>query len=156
MEEIGFLGIGIMGKAMAVNLLRHGFKVTVWNRTLSRVLFFSTLLTKICDLIVSLFNLKWIPHPSAFMFLFTCFFLCMSLNSSFFFFDQKLPQNMRLPYNQHQSSILAQCLCLLWIFQCDELVQHGASVGETPAAVIKKCKYTIAMLSDPAAALSVN
>nr|XP_025888473.1 succinic semialdehyde reductase isofom1 isoform X2 [Solanum lycopersicum] len=74
MEEIGFLGIGIMGKAMAVNLLRHGFKVTVWNRTLSR---------------------------------------------------------------------------------CDELVQHGASVGETPAAVIKKCKYTIAMLSDPAAALSV-
>lgn len=40
--------------------------------------------------------------------------------------------------------------------QCDELVQHGASVGETPAAVVKKCKYTIAMLSDPAAALSVN
>ncbi|KAK4374941.1 hypothetical protein RND71_005618 [Anisodus tanguticus] len=38
---------------------------------------------------------------------------------------------------------------------CDELVQHGASVGETPAAVVKKCKYTIAMLSDPAAALSV-
>jgi 3-hydroxyisobutyrate dehydrogenase-like beta-hydroxyacid dehydrogenase len=37
MEEIGFLGMGIMGKAMAMNLLRHGFKVTVWNRTLSRV-----------------------------------------------------------------------------------------------------------------------
>ncbi|KAL3531014.1 hypothetical protein ACH5RR_010336 [Cinchona calisaya] len=72
--EIGFLGMGIMGKAMAMNLLRHGFKVTVWNRTLSR---------------------------------------------------------------------------------CDELVEHGASVGETPAAVVKKCKYTIGMLSDPAAALSV-
>lgn len=40
--------------------------------------------------------------------------------------------------------------------QCDELVEHGASVGETPAAVIKKCKYTIAMLSDPSAALSVR
>ena len=39
--------------------------------------------------------------------------------------------------------------------QCDELVKHGASVKETPAAVIKKCKYTIGMLSDPAAALSV-
>ncbi|PNY12383.1 glyoxylate/succinic semialdehyde reductase 1-like protein, partial [Trifolium pratense] len=38
---------------------------------------------------------------------------------------------------------------------CDELVEHGASVGETPAAVVKKCKYTIAMLSDPSAALSV-
>ncbi|CAI9107218.1 OLC1v1006526C1 [Oldenlandia corymbosa var. corymbosa] len=74
MEEIGFLGMGIMGKAMAMNLLRHGFKVTVWNRTLSR---------------------------------------------------------------------------------CDELVEHGASVGESPAAVVKKCKYTIGMLSDPPAALSV-
>lgn len=72
--EIGFLGLGIMGKAMSINLLRHGFKVTVWNRTLSK---------------------------------------------------------------------------------CDELVEHGASVGETPAAVVKKCKYTIAMLSDPAAALAV-
>ncbi|KAF3778294.1 Glyoxylate/succinic semialdehyde reductase 1 [Nymphaea thermarum] len=73
--EIGFLGLGIMGKAMALNLLRHGFRVTVWNRTLSR---------------------------------------------------------------------------------CDELVEHGASVGETPAAVIKRCKYTIAMLSDPSASHSVS
>ncbi|KAK4268094.1 hypothetical protein QN277_024797 [Acacia crassicarpa] len=72
--EVGFLGLGIMGKAMSLNLLRHGFKVTVWNRTLSK---------------------------------------------------------------------------------CDELVQHGASIGETPAAVVKKCKYTIAILSDPPAALSV-
>ncbi|XP_058735313.1 glyoxylate/succinic semialdehyde reductase 1-like isoform X1 [Vicia villosa] len=72
--EIGFLGSGIMGKAMSINLLRHGFKLTVWNRTLSK---------------------------------------------------------------------------------CDELVEHGATVGETPAAVVKKCKYTIAMLSDPSAALSV-
>ncbi|KAK4785598.1 hypothetical protein SAY86_002287 [Trapa natans] len=72
--EVGFLGLGIMGKAMSMNLLKHGFKVTVWNRTLSK---------------------------------------------------------------------------------CDELVEHGATVGETPAAVVKKCKYTIAMLSDPAAALAV-
>ncbi|KAL5720170.1 glyoxylate reductase (NADP(+)) [Ranunculus cassubicifolius] len=36
--------------------------------------------------------------------------------------------------------------------KCDELVEHGASVGATPADVIKKCKYTIGMLS---AALSV-
>ena len=35
--EVGFLGLGIMGKAMAANLLRHGFRVTVWNRTLSKV-----------------------------------------------------------------------------------------------------------------------
>lgn len=46
-------------------------------------------------------------------------------------------------------------LWILWL-QCDELVEHGASIGETPAAVVKKCKYTIAMLSDPSAALSVS
>lgn len=68
------MGLGIMGKAMAMNLLRNGFKVTVWNRTLSK---------------------------------------------------------------------------------CDELVEHGAAVGKTPAAVVNKCKYTIAMLSDPSAAISV-
>lgn len=68
------MGLGIMGKAMAVNLLRNGFKVTVWNRTLSR---------------------------------------------------------------------------------CEELVEQGASMGSTPAEVVKKCKYIIAMLSDPPAALSV-
>lgn len=42
------------------------------------------------------------------------------------------------------------------LFQCDELVELGASIGETPAAVVKKCKYTIAMLSDPCVALSVS
>lgn len=34
---MGFLGLGIMGRAMAINLIRNGFKVTVWNRTLSKV-----------------------------------------------------------------------------------------------------------------------
>jgi len=29
--------LGIMGKAMSMNLLKNGFKVTVWNRTLSKV-----------------------------------------------------------------------------------------------------------------------
>lgn len=32
---------------------------------------------------------------------------------------------------------------------------HGATVGETPAEVVKKCKITIGMLADPPAALSV-
>ncbi|KAK9053711.1 hypothetical protein SSX86_024785 [Deinandra increscens subsp. villosa] len=39
--------------------------------------------------------------------------------------------------------------------KCDKLKEHGASVGESFAAVTKKCKYTIGMLSDPAAALSI-
>ena len=34
--KIGFLGLGIMGKAMAVNLVKAGFDVTVWNRTASK------------------------------------------------------------------------------------------------------------------------
>ena len=33
MSKYGFLGIGIMGKAMATNLLKAGYDVTVWNRT---------------------------------------------------------------------------------------------------------------------------
>lgn len=33
MENYGFLGLGIMGNAMARNLLKAGFKVTVWNRS---------------------------------------------------------------------------------------------------------------------------
>ncbi|MBJ7555064.1 NAD(P)-dependent oxidoreductase [Marinomonas spartinae] len=32
MASVGFLGLGIMGKAMALNLLNAGFDVTVWNR----------------------------------------------------------------------------------------------------------------------------
>lgn len=36
MKKYGFLGIGIMGKAMAANLLKAGFTVTVWNRTPER------------------------------------------------------------------------------------------------------------------------
>lgn len=33
MEKIGFIGLGIMGKSMSLNLLKAGFDVTVWNRT---------------------------------------------------------------------------------------------------------------------------
>lgn len=33
MKKYGFLGLGIMGQAMAANLLNAGFDVTVWNRT---------------------------------------------------------------------------------------------------------------------------
>lgn len=37
MERIGFIGLGIMGRGMAANLLRAGFAVTVWNRTAERM-----------------------------------------------------------------------------------------------------------------------
>jgi len=32
MTKFGFIGLGIMGKAMALNLVKAGFDVTVWNR----------------------------------------------------------------------------------------------------------------------------
>jgi 3-hydroxyisobutyrate dehydrogenase len=35
-EKIGFIGLGIMGRGMAANLLAKGFEVEVWNRTASR------------------------------------------------------------------------------------------------------------------------
>jgi 2-hydroxy-3-oxopropionate reductase len=33
MQKFGFIGLGIMGNAVATNLLKAGFQVTVWNRT---------------------------------------------------------------------------------------------------------------------------
>ena len=36
MDRIGFAGLGTMGAAMAANLCRAGFEVTVWNRTPNR------------------------------------------------------------------------------------------------------------------------
>ncbi len=36
MERIAFVGLGTMGAAMAANLCRAGFEVTVWNRTAGR------------------------------------------------------------------------------------------------------------------------
>lgn len=35
-ERIGFIGLGIMGRGMAANILRAGFPLTVWNRTPER------------------------------------------------------------------------------------------------------------------------
>src|SRR3972149_5080805 len=36
-EQVGFIGLGIMGRGMARNLLKAGFKVCVWNRTASKM-----------------------------------------------------------------------------------------------------------------------
>jgi 3-hydroxyisobutyrate dehydrogenase len=35
-EKVGFVGLGIMGRGMAANLLKAGFDLTVWNRTQSK------------------------------------------------------------------------------------------------------------------------
>lgn len=37
MVRVGFIGLGVMGKHMATNLVRGGFAVTVWNRTRSKM-----------------------------------------------------------------------------------------------------------------------
>lgn len=37
MAKYGFLGLGIMGSAMAANLIRDGHEVTVWNRTADKI-----------------------------------------------------------------------------------------------------------------------
>ncbi len=36
-ESIGFIGLGIMGRGMACNLVKAGFAVRVWNRTAARM-----------------------------------------------------------------------------------------------------------------------
>ena len=37
MKRIGFIGLGLMGSGMSMNLLKAGFPVTVWNRTKSKM-----------------------------------------------------------------------------------------------------------------------
>jgi 3-hydroxyisobutyrate dehydrogenase len=37
LKKIGFIGLGIMGRAMSMNLLKAGFPLTVWNRTSSKM-----------------------------------------------------------------------------------------------------------------------
>lgn len=37
MKRVGFIGLGIMGKPMATNLISAGFPLTVWNRTRSKM-----------------------------------------------------------------------------------------------------------------------
>jgi 3-hydroxyisobutyrate dehydrogenase-like beta-hydroxyacid dehydrogenase len=32
-QVFGFIGLGIMGRGMALNLLKKGFKLVVWNRS---------------------------------------------------------------------------------------------------------------------------
>jgi 3-hydroxyisobutyrate dehydrogenase-like beta-hydroxyacid dehydrogenase len=72
--EIGYLGMGIMGSAMAGRLIDAGFKVTVWNRSADK---------------------------------------------------------------------------------CDALVAKGATLGDTPKAVVERCDIVFACTSDPASARAV-
>src|SRR6266511_2356800 len=74
MQRFGFIGLGIMGRAMAKNLIKAGFKVTAWNRS---------------------------PEKAV------------------------------------------------------ELATMGATLVETPQAVVQACPITFAMLADPAAAEAV-
>ncbi len=37
MKRIGFIGLGLMGSGMSMNLVKAGFPVTVWNRTASKM-----------------------------------------------------------------------------------------------------------------------
>ena len=36
-ERVGFIGLGIMGRGMARNVLKAEFELRVWNRTASRM-----------------------------------------------------------------------------------------------------------------------
>ncbi len=62
--RIGFIGLGIMGRAMALNLVKSGFQVSVYNRTRERTAEFADLgcevastpktLASMCDTIITM------------------------------------------------------------------------------------------------------
>ncbi len=64
--KIGFVGLGIMGRPMALNLLNAGYELTVWNRTQQKtqpprdagaqVADTLTELAEKCDLIITIVN----------------------------------------------------------------------------------------------------
>lgn len=62
--RIGFIGLGTMGRAMALNLVKAGFQVSVYNRTRLRTMEFADLgcevaatpraLAKLCDTVITM------------------------------------------------------------------------------------------------------
>ena len=48
-QQIGFVGLGIMGRGMAANLLKAGYELTVYNRTRARAEEFAKIGAKIAD-----------------------------------------------------------------------------------------------------------
>jgi 3-hydroxyisobutyrate dehydrogenase-like beta-hydroxyacid dehydrogenase len=44
---VGFIGLGIMGFPMALNLIKHGRKHTVYSRTASKAVLLESLSTKL-------------------------------------------------------------------------------------------------------------
>jgi glyoxylate/succinic semialdehyde reductase len=126
--EVGFLGLGIMGKAMATDLLRHGFRVTVRNQAIAKVRLRPAAASPVRSKSITSNPLR--SNPS-------------------------MPSHVHAtpsPFRAHAFSAPSR-----FCPQCQELVALGTTVGETPASVVvAKCNYTIAMLSDPAAALSAK
>ena len=47
--RLGYIGLGTMGAAMAENLIRAGYAMTVWNRTLSKAQRFVALGAKLAE-----------------------------------------------------------------------------------------------------------
>lgn len=148
--DVGFLGLGIMGMAMARNLLKKGFKVTVWNRSPAKVLscfpFFILALHRSLSYCRSKSHLM-----RGFGVSFDLFWLRYMLIARGFIFilDLRFFLILRLRF------IYFWGWGLCWL-QCEELAREGALIGSSPADVIARCPITIAMLADPSVALSVS
>lgn len=52
--------------------------------------------------------------------------------------------------------VYARARAFVYYMQCEELAKEGASIGSSPADVVRKCPITIAMLADPEVALTVG
>lgn len=83
--------------------------------------------------------------------------LCIGLTALYMYIDSRAYSSIHKIWSICSliSALFVSCNTKILKCQCDEVMAHGASVGETPAEVVKKCNITIAILSDPAAALPV-
>ena len=52
MKKIGFVGTGVMGSSMVLNLIKHGYELSVYNRTKSKADACIAAGAKWCDTVV--------------------------------------------------------------------------------------------------------
>lgn len=155
---IGFLGLGIMGEAMARNVLKSGLqsKLVIWNRTASKVdaSLIAASMRYACHVVGAAGASGWRSilawthgrRPPCAWPSMAAQAHCQSCSEN---------QSPHSPANAHHHQPV-QPICSATHPQCDALVSEGALMAATPAELVAQCDITFAMLADPAAALNVR
>eukprot|EP00798_Chlamydomonas_sp_ICE-L_P007052 gene7052-147_t len=138
---VGFLGLGIMGTAMARNLLKKKGElfsdVIIWNRTASKM-----------------YRSHVLPFAPGLWYVPRGVINAAPLVTTQYDTDRSHEARMLLPSPSFHVSGLERLRNAIWICTA-ELEVEGCKVAATPSELIQRCDITFGMLSDPDVALSV-